>query len=47
MTAMLSVIQLIRLVSIPAAMALIIVAAQLSAGLTLRTAEMPIVVSSR
>ncbi|WP_445493041.1 hypothetical protein [Rhodopseudomonas sp. RCAM05734] len=44
---MLSAIQLIRLVSIPATMALFMVAAQLSANLTLRSAEPLIVVSSR
>jgi len=44
---MLSAIQLIRLVSIPVAMAMFMVAAQVSAGLTLRTAQTPIVVSSR
>jgi hypothetical protein len=44
---MLTPMQLFRLVSIPVAMAMFIVAAQISAGLTLRTAEMPMVVSSR
>lgn len=44
---MLTPIQLFRLVSIPVAMGMFIVAAQLSAGLTLRPGETPIVVSSR
>ena len=44
---MLSAIQLIRFVSIPAAMAMFVFAAQISAGLTVRTAETLIVVSSR
>jgi hypothetical protein len=44
---MLSAIQLIRLVSIPLAIAMFVFAAQIAAGLTLRTAEPRIVVSSR
>jgi hypothetical protein len=44
---MLSPIQLFRLILIPAAMAMFIVAAQVSAGLTVRTGELPLVVSSR
>jgi hypothetical protein len=46
-TAMGTLIQLFRLVLIPAGMAMFMIAAQMSAGLTLRTGEMSIVISSR
>ena len=42
-----TLIQLFRLVVIPAGMAMFMIAAQMSAGLTLRTGEMSIVISSR